>query len=63
MDLPTRSAKERASHYEREAEKFRRMAGTETVEHIRAQLFALAKQYQQIAGALKTGRPLVGDPS
>ena len=58
-----RSARERASHYEREAEKFRYMAEAETVEHIRAQLFALAKQYQHIAAALKTGRPLVGDPN
>ena len=50
-------------HYEQEAEKFHRMAAAETVERIRAQLFALAKQYQQMAAALKTGRPLVGDPN
>ena len=63
MDFPTRSARERATHYEQEAEKFHRMAAAETVERVRAQLFALAKQYQQMAAALKSGRPLVGDPN
>ena len=32
MDFPTRTAKERAAHYEQEAEKFRRMAEAEPVE-------------------------------
>ena len=35
MDFPTRTAKERAAHYEQEAEKFRRMAEAEPVENIR----------------------------
>ena len=57
MDFPTRSARERAAHYEREAEKFRRMAEAETVDHIRAQLVSVADQYQWLADSLKTGQP------
>jgi hypothetical protein len=38
MDFPTRTARERAAHYEQEAEKFHRMAEAEPVEHIRQEL-------------------------
>jgi hypothetical protein len=62
MDFPGRSAKERAAHYEREAEEFRRMGEAETVEYICVQLFGLAVQYQQLAEGLRSGRPLVGEP-
>ena len=57
MDFSSRSAKERAAHYEREAEKFRRMAEAETVGHIRAQLVSVAEQYQGLADSLKSGQP------
>ena len=44
MDIPARTAKERAAHYEQEAEKFRRMAEAEPVENIRQELLAVAEQ-------------------
>jgi hypothetical protein len=56
MDLQIKSAAERAAHYEREAEKFRRIAEAEPVEHIRNELRALAAQYQRLAESLNTGR-------
>ena len=52
MDFRTRSAKERAAHYQQEAEKFRRMAAAEPVEHIREQLIRVAEQYQRLADTL-----------
>jgi hypothetical protein len=52
MDFPTRTAKERAAHYEQEADKFRRMAEAEPVEHIRQELLAVAEQYQKLADSL-----------
>ena len=54
MDFPTRTAKERAAHYEQEAEKFRRMAEAEPVEHIRQELLAVAEQYRRLADSLNT---------
>ena len=59
MDFPARSARERAAHYEAEAEKFRRMAAAETVGYIRAQLASVAEQYQRLADSLKLGRPVI----
>jgi hypothetical protein len=53
MDFPRlQPAKERAAHYRSEAEKFRKMADAEPVEHIRAQLVALAAQYDALAASL-----------
>jgi hypothetical protein len=52
MDFPTRTAKQRAAHYEQEADKFRRMAEAEPVEHIRQELLAVAEQYQKLADSL-----------
>jgi hypothetical protein len=52
MDFPMRTAKERAAHYEQEADKFRRMAEAEPVEHIRQELLAVAEQYQKLADSL-----------
>ena len=52
MDFPTRTAKQRAAHYEQEAGKFRRMAEAEPVEHIRQELLAVAEQYQKLADSL-----------
>ena len=51
--LRLKSAKERAVHYQGEADKFCRLAEAEPVEHIRAQLLALAEQYQSLATSLK----------
>ena len=61
MDFPTRTAKERAAHYEQEAEKFRRMAEAEPVEDIRNELRALAAQYRRLAESLNTGRRFTTD--
>jgi hypothetical protein len=52
MDFTTRTAKERAAHYEQEAEKFRRMAEVEPIENIRQELLAVAEQYQELADSL-----------
>src|SRR2546423_15721536 len=52
MDFRTRTAKERAAHYEQEADKFRRMAEAEPVEHIRQELLAVAEQYRKLADSL-----------
>ena len=52
MDFPTRTAKERAAHYEQEADKFRRMAEAEPVENIRQELLAVAEQYRRLADSL-----------
>ena len=56
MDFRTRPAKERAEQYEREAEKFRRMAEAEPIGFIREQLAALAEQYQKLAISLSRAR-------
>ena len=56
MDFPSRSASERAAHDEQEAEKFRRMAAAEPVEHIREELIRVAEQYQRPADSLNTHR-------
>ena len=52
MDFRPRSADERAAHYQREAEKFRKMAQAEPVERIRVRLADLAAQYQYLADSL-----------
>jgi len=54
--LRLKPAKERAAHYQCEADKFRRMAKAEPVEQIRAQLLAVAEQYQSLADSLKPGK-------
>jgi hypothetical protein len=56
MDFPTRTAKERAAHYEQEAEKFRRMAEAEPVENIRQELLGVAEQYRMLAESLNDRR-------
>jgi hypothetical protein len=52
MDFRTRSAKERAAQYEREAEKFHKMAEVEPSGRVREQLSSLAEQYHQLALSL-----------
>ena len=54
--FPTRTAKERAAHYEQEAEKFRRMAEAEPVENIRQELLGVAEQYRRLAESLNDRR-------
>jgi hypothetical protein len=56
MNFPGRTARERAAHYEQEAEKFRRMAAAEPVEHIREELIRVAEQYQRLADGLIRNR-------
>jgi hypothetical protein len=56
MDFPTRSAGERAAQYEREAEKFRKMAEAESVARIRQELAELADQYLALALSLRSAR-------
>jgi hypothetical protein len=58
MDFPTRSAEERAAQYDREAQKFLKMAEAETVARIRAQLAALAEQYHELALSLRSARKI-----
>jgi hypothetical protein len=53
MDFPKRPAKERAAQYEREAEKFLKMANVEPSGRIREQLASLAEQYNQLAASLR----------
>ena len=45
--------RERVAHYQAQADKLRRMAGAETVERIRDELLAVARQYQELANSLK----------
>jgi hypothetical protein len=52
MDLRTKPARDRAAHYEQEAEKFRRMAEAEPIEHIRHELLGVAEQYQRLADSI-----------
>jgi hypothetical protein len=58
MDFPRRSAEERAAQYDREAQKFLKMAEAETVARIRAQLAALAEQYHELALSLRSARKI-----
>jgi hypothetical protein len=53
MDFPKRPAKERAAQYEREAQKFLKMANVEPSGRIREQLASLAEQYNQLAASLR----------
>jgi len=58
MDFRARPAKERAAHYEQEADKFRRLAEAEPIEHIREQLQSLAEQYARLAVSIREDRPI-----
>jgi len=59
MDFPSKSVRERAAHYEQDAEKFRRMAAAEPVEHIRQELLGVAEQYQGLVDTLKNRARLI----
>ena len=47
----------RIAQYQSEAERLCRMAQAEPVPEIRAELLAVARQYQQLADGLETGSP------
>ena len=49
-------AKQRAAHYEDQADKLRRLAEAEPIDGIRTQLLAVAKLYQELAVSLREDR-------
>ena len=51
------AAKERAAHYEEQADRLRRLAEAEPVESIRAELLSTAKMYQELADGLTPNKP------
>ena len=58
MQTLSRPIPQRIAHYQSEANRLRRMAEVEPIEAIRVELLTVARQYQQLAEALKTGAPL-----
>jgi len=56
------SARQRAAHYEQQADRLRRMAEAEAVAQMRDQLLAVAQQYQQLAENLKADNPPQSSP-
>jgi len=58
-DIRSWPASQRSPHYQELATKLRRMAELETMPKMRAQLLALADQYQQLAMSLRE-KPLAG---
>jgi len=57
METLPSSIPQRIAHYQSEADRLRRLAGAESIEAIREELLAVARQYQQLADGLKTGAP------
>ena len=53
-DIRSWPASQRSEHYQELATKLRRMAEKETVPKLRAQLLALARQYQDLVTGLRT---------
>ena len=58
-DIRSWPASQRSAHYHELAVKLRRMAEIETVPKMRAQLLALAHQYEELAMSLRQ-KPLAG---
>ena len=58
-DIRSWPASQRSTHYQKMAAKLHRIAELETVPKLRAQLLALANQYQELAVSLR-GKPLAG---
>ncbi len=52
-DIRSWPASQRLEHYQELATKLRRMAETETVPKLRAQLLTLARQYQELVTSLR----------
>ena len=59
-DIRSWPVSQRVEHYQELAAKLRRMAETETVPALRAQILALARQYQELVTSLRTKRRFVG---
>jgi len=59
-DIRSWPASQRLEHYQELANNLRRMAEAEKVPELRAQLLALARQYQELVTGLRTKRRLVG---
>jgi hypothetical protein len=59
-DIRSWPASQRLEHYQELANNLRRMAEAEKVPELRAQLLALARQYQALVTGLRTKRRLVG---
>jgi hypothetical protein len=59
-DIRSWPASQRSEHYQELAAKLRRIAEAEKVPELRAQLLALARQYQELVTSLRTKRRFVG---
>jgi hypothetical protein len=59
-DIRSWPASQRLEHYQELATKLRGMAEAEKVPELRAQLLALARQYQELVTGLRTKRRFVG---
>ena len=59
-DIRSWPASQRLEHYQELANNLRRMAEAEKVPELRAQLLALARQYQELVTGLRTKRRLAG---
>jgi len=55
-DIRSWPASQRLEHYQELANKLRRMAEAEKVPELRAQLLALARQYQELVTGLRSKR-------
>ena len=59
-DIRSWPASQRLEHYQELATKLRRMAEAEKAPELRAQLLALARQYQDLVTGLRTKRRFAG---
>ena len=59
-DIRSWPASQRSEHYQELATNLRRIAEAEKVPELRAQILALARQYQELVTGLRTKRRLVG---
>jgi hypothetical protein len=59
-DIRSWPASQRSEHYQELATKLRRMGEAEKVPELRAQLLALARQYQELGTGLRTKHRVVG---
>jgi hypothetical protein len=59
-DIRSWPASQRSEHYQELATKLRRIAEAEKVPELRAQILALARQYQELVTGLRTKRRFVG---
>ena len=57
MESLSQPVPQRVALYRSEADRLRRMAEAEPIAAIRAELLAVARQYEELADGLKTGAP------